>query len=351
MAFVNDYPDVNGRAMPKVVVRAMDLPKAFPEHPLFFVLPRGATRNSVNSMIPGIQAKFRLAEEAGDKLTWTAKYGSAAIVSFFGGTTDGMNEHGLSAHLLVLSTSAPEKVDTRPVLPDGLWAQYVLDNFKTVKEVVDAHQGFRVVHSWSPDVGMCRPLGVHLAVQDESGDAAIFEHVDGRLVIHHGTKFRVMTNEPPLDVQLKNWEKHENDPDRERKLPGGVSPEDRFIRLMSFHQRLRKPVDEREAVAGAMSLLRIAQVPFRQAVNPGLWDAVQTNWIAASDVTDKVYYVNSATVPSLFWFDVKQADFSPGQPFLFLDPHDISVGGDARKHLHVWDEHKPAFVPVATPCR
>lgn len=70
---------------------------------------------------------------------------------------DGMNEHGLSAHLLVSESDEAEPPDGRAVLPDGLWAQYVLDNCKTVEDVVAAHRAptdFRVVRSWSPDVGM-----------------------------------------------------------------------------------------------------------------------------------------------------------------------------------------------------
>ncbi len=36
-------------------------------------------------------------------------------------------------------------------------------------------------------------------------------------------------------------------------------------------------------------------------------------------------YVNSATAPSLFWLDVKEFNFKPGAPLLFLDPHDLKL--------------------------
>ncbi len=36
------------------------------------------------------------------------------------------------------------------------------------------------------------PGTVHLAISDESGDSAIFEYIDGKLVIHHGRQYQVM---------------------------------------------------------------------------------------------------------------------------------------------------------------
>ncbi|HUZ90367.1 MAG TPA: linear amide C-N hydrolase, partial [Methylocella sp.] len=167
LAFIND------RKIAKIVVRSMDLPVALPERPKFFVFPRGMARNSQMSVIPGIKAKI---EGVGpDTMRWTSKFGCAAMVSFEGGTTDGLNEKGLAAHMLVLGESQLEPPDDRPVLPDTYWAQYVLDNFATVKQVVEAHRGgsFRIAAAWSTDLGYPKHLPTHLAVQDFSGDSAI----------------------------------------------------------------------------------------------------------------------------------------------------------------------------------
>ena len=160
-------------------------------------------RNSRQSIIPGVKAKI---EGVGsDTMRWTSKYGCAAVVSFDGGATDGLNEKGLAAHLLVLDESQLEAPDGRPVLPDIHWAQYVLDNFATVNEVVEAHRGgdFRVAAAWSTDLGYSKHLPTHLAVQDSSGNSAIIEYVKGKLVIHHGPEYRVMTNDPPYDEMVE----------------------------------------------------------------------------------------------------------------------------------------------------
>jgi choloylglycine hydrolase len=330
---------VNDRKLAKIVVRSMDLPASFPERPKFLVFPRGMTRDGKSSVLPGIKA--RLDGVGSNALRWTSSYGNAAMVGFDGAATDGLNEKGLAAHMLVLAQSQHEPKDERPELPDALWAQYVLENFATVKEVVDAHTSgkFRVVGSWSAELGMPQPLGLHLAVEDGSGDSAIFEYVGGKLVIHHGPQFRIMTNDPPLDEMLARMQKYKELGGSE-ELPGAASPEYRFARLSAYYRYLPDPANYTQAVAGAMSLLRIAQVPFRDparvpAGGTGL-AGVQTNWVSAADVTNGIYYINSATVPSLFWLDLKQADFTAGATVMVLDPHDPKVGGDAWRYLQPW---------------
>jgi len=332
LAFVND------RKIAKVVVRSMDLPVALPERPKFFVFPRGLARNAQASVIPGVKGKI---EGVGpDTMRWTSKFGSVAIISFELGATDGLNEKGLAAHLLVLDESELEAPDSRPVLPDTHWGQYVLDNFATVNEVVEAHRGgdFRVAPAWSTDLRYSKHIPTHLAVQDSSGDSAIIEYVKGKLVIHHGPEYRVMTNDPPYDQMIELIKQYAPFGGT-RPLPGGEGAEDRFVRLAAYSKYLPDPKNYAGAVAGALSLMRIAQVPFRdpdRVSDKGFWGAVQTNWVTAADVTNRVYYVNSATAPSLTWLDLNEANFKSGAPLLFLDPHDPKVGGDANRFLKRW---------------
>jgi penicillin V acylase-like amidase (Ntn superfamily) len=332
LAFVND------RKIAKIVVRSMDLPVALPERPKFVVFPRGMARDTQRSVLPGVKGKI---EGVGpDTMSWTSKYGCGAIVSFDGCATDGLNEKGLSAHMLVLDDSRLEAPDSRPKLPDTHWAQYVLDNFATVNEVVDAHREakFRIAPAWSTDLGYSQHLPTHLAVQDPSGDSAIIEYIAGKLVIHHGPEYRVMTNDPPYDQMAELMQQYAPFGGT-KPLPGNEGAEDRFMRLAAFSKYLPDPKNYTEAVAGSLSLLRIAQVPFRdpaRAPDKGFWGACQTNWVTAADVTNGVYYVSSAMAPSLFWLDFKGANFKPGASVLALNLHDPKIGGDARRFLKRW---------------
>ena len=118
-------------------------------------------------------------------------------------TTDGMNEKGLVANLLWLVESQyPKKDKKKPTIAISLWAQYILDNFGTVSEAVDAlnKEPFVVVTDNVP--GQKRLATLHLSISDSSGDSAIVEYIDGKQVIHHGKQYQVMTNSPTFDKQL-----------------------------------------------------------------------------------------------------------------------------------------------------
>jgi choloylglycine hydrolase len=107
----------NGKAV--VVGRNMDWVTPMPVN--LYALPRGIKRN-------GMTGK--------NTLTWTAKYGTVVAES-----SDGMNEKGLAGHMLWLAESEYGAFDpNRPGLSVGLWLQYYLDNFATVKEAVDVRR-------------------------------------------------------------------------------------------------------------------------------------------------------------------------------------------------------------------
>jgi choloylglycine hydrolase len=70
---------------------------------------------------------------------WRSKYGSVVVSGYDIGSVDGMNERGLVANALYLAETDYGKPDSgHPPLAISLWAQYVLDNFATVAEAVEA---------------------------------------------------------------------------------------------------------------------------------------------------------------------------------------------------------------------
>ena len=118
------------------------------------------------------------------------------------GTADGMNEKGLVANLLYLVESNYGSVDeNKRKLSITLWAQYVLDNFADVNDAVEQLQNepFQII---APSLPNGSPAQLHLAISDSTGESAIFEYIDGKLIIHHGKQYQVMTNSPKFDNQL-----------------------------------------------------------------------------------------------------------------------------------------------------
>ncbi len=162
-------------------------------------------------------------------IRWVSKYGSVIVSGYEVGTADGLNEKGLAANLLYLAESEYPKPDgKRPVLSIAAWTQYALDNYATVDEAVSAlaKEPFNLL---APTLPNGAPAALHLSISDASGDSAIFEYVKGKLIIHHGKQYKVMTNSPTYDQQLA-IEEYWRSVGGLAFLPGTNRAADRFAR-------------------------------------------------------------------------------------------------------------------------
>lgn len=197
-------------------------------------------------------------------------------------TTDGMNEKGLVANLLWLVESQyPKKDKKKPTIAISLWAQYILDNFGTVSEAVDAlnKKPFVVVTDNVP--GQKRLATLHLSISDSSGDSAIVEYIDGKQVIHHGKQYQVMTNSPTFDKQLalaEYWKSIGGTV----MLPGTNRSADRFARAAFYVNAIPKSKDPVVALASEFSVIRNVSVPYGIST-PGEPNISSTRWRTVVD--------------------------------------------------------------------
>jgi len=152
-----------------------------------------------------------------------------------------MNEAGLVANLLYLAESDYGGTDGKPAISISLWAQYVLDNFGTVAEAVAAleKEPFRVI---APKLRNGQGAQLHLAISDSTGDSAIFEYLGGKLVVHHGKPFQVMTNSPSFDQQLA-LESYWKQIGGLTFLPGTNRAADRFARASFLIKAIPTKID------------------------------------------------------------------------------------------------------------
>ncbi|TNF59217.1 MAG: linear amide C-N hydrolase [Rhodobacteraceae bacterium] len=278
-----------------------------------WLYPRGLTRES-NTKNP---------------MTWTSKYGSVVTTIYEGAAADGMNEAGLVANLLYLPQSVypPESAaDTRPTLPNSAWVQYVLDNYATVAEAVEdlRKEEFRIVAITAPTG---EPGTVHLSISDASGDSAIFEYLDGKLVIHHGREYQVMTNAPPFAEQLAlnaYWKSI----DGSVMLPGTNRAADRFVRASYYINEATQTADPRRAVATVFSVMRNVSVPIGIKL-PGQPNIADTLWLTVADQKNKVYYYQDTNSPGILWANLNAMDFSEGSgPRRLLMDGNPDLAGD-----------------------
>jgi choloylglycine hydrolase len=268
-----------------------------------WVFPRGARRNG----------------EAGPgSLEWTSRYGSVIASGYDVSTTDGMNEKGLVANLLWLVESEYEQDSGgKPGLAISLWAQYVLDNFATVAEAVEAlrKEPFHLVTDAVP--GEKRLATLHLSMSDATGDSAIVEYIGGKQVIHHGREYQVMTNSPIFDEQLAlnaYWKQIGGTV----MLPGTNRASDRFARASFYVNAIPKSEDPVLALASVFSVIRNASVPYG-ITTPDEPNISSTRWRTVADHKRKLYFFESALTPNTFWVDLNQLDFSENAPILKLD--------------------------------
>lgn len=268
-----------------------------------WIFPRGMERNG---------------EVGSNPLKWKSKYGSVITSAYDIASTDGMNEKGLVANLLWLAESAyPEWDQKKPGLSIAAWVQYMLDNFATVNEAVAyMEQGtFEVVSDMMPDGS--RMATLHLSLSDPDGDSAIFEYINGKLVIHHDKSYQVMTNSPVFDQQLalnEYWKSIGG----LTFLPGTNRAADRFVRASYYINVIPKVDDTRLAVASVFSVIRNASVPFGIST-PDEPNISSTRWRTVADQKHKVYYFESALYPNVFWVDFNNVDFSEKSPVRKLD--------------------------------
>lgn len=259
---------------------------------------------------------------------WTSKYGSVIASVYEAGTSDGMNEKGLVANLLFLVESEYPKPegDTRPLMSIAAWTQYVLDNFATVEEAVTElrKERFRPVSVVAPNGVEGK---IHLSISDPSGDSAIFEYVQGKLVIHHGKQYQVMTNSPIYDQQIalnEYWKQIGGTV----MLPGTNRAADRFARASFYINAAEQSADPKTAVAAVFSVMRNVSVP-RGISTPNEPNISTTIWRTVSDQKNLVYYFEDTASPSVVWVDLKKIDFSSSKGVRKLDLHgNKMLGGD-----------------------
>ena len=304
------YQGTNGTIL---TARSMDWKTEIPAN--LWIFPRGMERNGA----------------VGSKsITWTSKYGSVIASAWDIATADGINEKGLVANVLWLAESAYPEFDSAGSnngLSIAAWAQYVLDNYATVEEAVTelSKEEFIIVSEYIP--GTDRFTTLHLSISDSNGDNAIFEYIEGKLVIHHSRSYQVMTNSPIFEKQLAINTYWEGIPGT-IMLPGTNRAADRFVRASYYIEAIPKTDNTRVALASVFSVIRNCSVPFgiTSKDEPNI---SSTRWRSVADQKNLVYYFESVLSPNTFWVDLNSIDFDKLDKSKMLDVGDnITYNGN-----------------------
>lgn len=285
------YHGLNGTV---ITARSMDWKDDIPAN--LWVFPRGMERNG---------------EVGTTSVKWKSKYGSLITSSWDIVASDGMNEMGLVGNLLWLVESKYpefEKDKNTAGISISLWLQYVLDNFSTVDEAVTAlsKEEFVIVSSNIP--GTDKFATVHLSISDRTGDSAIFEYIDGKLVIHHDKAYATMTNSPTFEEQLAINSYWKGIPGT-IMLPGTNRAADRFVRASYYIDAIPKTDNIRVAIPSVFSVIRNCSVPLgiSSVTEPNI---SSTRWRTVADQKNLVYYFDNVLNPNVVWVEFNKIDFS-----------------------------------------
>jgi choloylglycine hydrolase len=279
----------------------------------------------LNSTVMLVPRGFRFVSRGpGGKegLSWRGKYGFVAMNGKgMDIATDGLNEAGLSMHMLLLPGYAKYEAvgaqDSARALAHTELGNWILSNFSSVEEVKKAIDDVLVFRYELPGIGF---VPVHYAVHD-SKNALVIEYVDGQRHVYDNP-VGVLTNSPPFDWQLTNLRNYLNltnlnvdalklgsytlQPIGQGTgllgIPGDYTPPHRFIRATALAYAAVRPSSAAEGVNLAFHILNNVDIPLgavadRASTTSGTAPARMrgldydlTQWVTVSDLANKVYY-------------------------------------------------------------
>lgn len=309
-------------------------------------------------------------------LTWKSKYGSLGISMYDITTPEGINEEGLSVMALYLPGSdyGKERDPNRKGLFITLFTQFFLDNFATVKEAVNYLQennpNIQIMTVALPSTEGA-PVGLHLALQDSTGDSAIIEYssTNGEATIYHGKEYNVLTNQPAYPGQIENLKIFKDskgffrDPNEEQRTgfsaifdifePAAVNgysrPKDRFVRATYYASlaKQKEPENYIQHLAQMRGLMgNIAQLIISQQKGAS-YETSRTNYTTLSDLTNMKFYMTMIDFNNLVSVDIKQLNFEEGSPTLYFDVDRIDAHGDITDKFQPIPEDSFFFITEA----
>lgn len=284
-------------------------------------------------------AKFVSPGPMGDGLKWTSKYGFVGMNAWnYPAATDGLNEKGLGFGALYLPGETKYQAvaagDASRALSNARFGNWVLSNFATVDEVRKALGDVIVWGETIPQLGSFTPL--HYSVHDANGKSIVIEYVDGKLNVYDN-EVGVLTNSPTYDWHVQNLRNYVNltpvnaapvkignatyagtgQGSGLHGLPGDPTPPSRFVMAAATAFLADRPKDSGEALILATHLIDRVDIPkglVRDYHSGGKPTGDYTQWTTFRDHANKIYYWKTYNDPGLKAVDLKDLDFSEGQP-------------------------------------
>jgi penicillin V acylase-like amidase (Ntn superfamily) len=252
----------------------------------------------------------------GQVARWTSKYASVSFtVVGYQLAWAGMNEKGLVMSTMALSETQNPKADERPPLHSPHWMQYMLDNCGSVKEVIAADPQVRIFETVD-----------HYLVADGTGDCAVIEFLDGRMVLHTSQGLPV--------AALTNSTYSESIDFLDRGV-AGLKERDGIRTITDSLRRFRIAADRVKAFepTGAERAVKYA---FDTLDKVG---GKATLWSIVFDTQDLRVYFRTQSHRTIRFLSLNDFDLSCQTPDMMMDIHEKLEGNIARS-MQVYSSDK-----------
>jgi len=254
---------------------------------------------------------------------WECLYGSVTINQFGRELpTCGMNEYGLSIHLLEQKGGGDMAVDDRPSVNEIQWIQYQLDCFKNIDEVISSLDNLAIVSSF---------FSLHYALCDAFGKVVFIDFVDGKTLVNRATSHNptVLTNHT-YQESLLHFDQMKNKP-----IPKDQSSLSRFVRLANMSRNdlidenlkdfLFRALSSVYRKPNFMSLLR--WLFFKKPPVTSFWNSVFEPGMMR-------FYWRTSEHQEIRYLDLLKLNFDPEEPVMTLDVN-AKIEGCANTYLQM----------------
>ena len=236
------------------------------------------------------------------KIAWTSKYGSITVNPITREFPDGgMNEAGLCIWEMGFGKTKFVENGSRPKLFMAQWMQYVLDNFKSVDQVIESASDI-TLDGW----------GWHFFTGDRDGKCAAIEFIDGEPVVHTGDSLPVtalMNTEYSQELSTLNTYKGFGG-DQEIPASDKKDPDSRFVKA-AYMLKSCKPSDASSIIDYGFSILRQLEIVIDQTK----W----TQWSIVCDMKRLRVYFRTSVSKDIRFVSFDAFDFSNESPVKILD--------------------------------
>ncbi|MDO4987709.1 MAG: linear amide C-N hydrolase [Synergistes sp.] len=255
--------------------------------------------------------------------TWTVKYGSVGIRNLGATPSSAVNEKGLVLDFLWLGCSDYGKLKKgETAIALSQLEQYLLDTCATVDEVVSCLKNEKIRPVLTErEVISGHKMTLHIMATDKTGNNAVIEWVDGKLNIHKQKGKMVMTNDPDYEKMLAIRDYY-RELGIENNMPGSSLSQARFVYIDGWLNQMLDKVSENyisgitghsvhnQKLAGVMSIIRGVSTPVSVVLDVKHPNNTSTIWRTMADLTENVFYYDSALANTFAWVDVSRIDFT-----------------------------------------